>query len=220
MRANLMRECCRMEWADLLSGQVDRHGDNYLLHIDVETGAVKLTGIDNDGSFSSRKIGMTRVDVTGIETRDRDTLVGAGIIPVKEGDKSVISVPTPTQTQLSALRKVFGFNQFFRPSHIDRQTYGQLMALDEDSYRRSFAPYMDEAALDAAILRLRDARQHAIDLQTSGRVVEDWSAQTNGQNAVFQQIAAKAPPLRGENGKRILRYSAGFFARDLLRLFL
>ena len=220
MRANLMRECCRMEWADLLSGQVDRHGDNYLLHIDAETGAVKLTGIDNDGSFSSRKIGMTRVDVTGIETRDRDTLVGAGIIPVEEGDKSVISVPTPTQTQLSALRKVFGFNQFFRPSHIDRQTYGQLMALDEDSYRRSLAPYMDEAALDAAIMRLRDARQHAIDLQTSGRVVDDWSAQTNGQNAVFQQIAAKAPPLRGENGKRIWRYSAGFFARDLLLLFL
>jgi len=220
MRANLMRECCRMEWADLLSGQVDRHGNNYLLHIDAETGSVKLTGIDNDGSFSSRKIGMTRVDVTGIKTRDRDTLVGAGIIPVEEGDKSVISVPTPTQTQLSALRKVFSFNQFFRPSHIDRQTYGQLMALDEDAYRRSLAPYMDEAALDAAILRLRDARQHATDLQTSGLVVEDWSAQTNGQNAVFQQIEAMAPPLRSESGKRILRYSAGFFARDLLRLFL
>ncbi len=219
MRANLMRECCRMEWADLLSGQVDRHGDNYLLNIDAETGAVKLTGIDNDGSFSSRKIGMTRVDVTDIDERDRDKLVDASITPVKVGDKSVISVPTQTQTQLTALREVFGFNQFFRPSHIDRQTYGQLMALDEDYYRRSLAPYMDEAAIDAAILRLRDAKQHSIDLQARGRVVDDWSAQTNGQNAVFQQIEAMAPPLRSESGKRILRYNAGFFARDLLPLF-
>lgn len=43
MRANLMRELSKMEWADVLSGQVDRHGDNYLIDINPQTGAVKIT---------------------------------------------------------------------------------------------------------------------------------------------------------------------------------
>ena len=47
MRANLMRELNRLEWADALSGQADRHYQNYLVDINPETGAVKVTGIDN-----------------------------------------------------------------------------------------------------------------------------------------------------------------------------
>lgn len=65
VRANLMRELNRLEWADVLSGQVDRHRDNYLVHINPATGDVRVTGIDNDASFGTRKLGATKVDISG-----------------------------------------------------------------------------------------------------------------------------------------------------------
>lgn len=74
MRANLMRELSKMEWADVLSGQVDRHGDNYLIDINPQTGAVKITGIDNDASFGTRKAGMTVVDLSRPTPRQQDFL--------------------------------------------------------------------------------------------------------------------------------------------------
>lgn len=65
MLGNLMRELSRLEWADLLSGQSDRHMGNYLVYINADTGDVKVTGIDNDASFSRRRVGATTVDITG-----------------------------------------------------------------------------------------------------------------------------------------------------------
>ena len=71
MRANLMRELNRLEWADVLSGQADRHYQNYLVDINPETGAVKVTGIDNDASFGVRKVGAAKVDITGRDDLQR-----------------------------------------------------------------------------------------------------------------------------------------------------
>ena len=62
---NLMRGLNRLEWADILSGQADRHRGNYLVSVNADNGEVKVTGIDNDGSFGSRKVGATRLDITG-----------------------------------------------------------------------------------------------------------------------------------------------------------
>lgn len=221
MQANLMRECCRMEWADLLSGQVDRHYDNYLLHIDAETGAVKITGIDNDGSFSEKKVGMTKVDVSTLGDEEIRLLERVGMeLKEQDGRKTVANAPQPDQYQLGALRKLFGFNQFFRPSHIDRDTFNKITALDENEYRRSLTPYMDEKAVDAAVLRLRDAKAHAIDLEARGRVVDDWTASSDGRtNMVFQQIRNSAPPRTDGDGHRLWNYHAGFFARDLMQMF-
>lgn len=221
MQANLMRECCRMEWADLLSGQVDRHCQNYLLHIDAETGAVKITGIDNDGSFSKKKIGMTKVDVSSLRDEDRQRLSNVGLLPQMQSDgRHAVDAPHPDQKQLAALRSIFGFNQFFRPSHIDRETFIRITELDESEYRRSLAPYMDRSAADAAVLRLQDAKAHAIDLAAQGRVVDDWAASSDGKtNTVFQQIRNSAPPRTDSDGHRLWNYHAGFFARDLMQMF-
>ena len=129
MRANLMRELSKMEWADVLSGQVDRHGDNYLIDINPQTGAVKITGIDNDASFGTRKAGMTVVNLSRPTPRQQDFLSklrreGYTIPP--DGRIDLSKLP---DRLLSETRQQFGFNQLFRPVFIDRDTFDKLTAI-------------------------------------------------------------------------------------------
>ena len=190
MRANLMRELSKMEWADVLSGQVDRHGDNYLIDINPQTGAVKITGIDNDASFGTRKAGMTVVDLSRPTPRQQDFLSklrreGYTIPP--DGRIDLSKLP---DRLLSETRQQFGFNQLFRPM---------------------LAPCMDNEAVDAAVSRLKDAQRHAARLEREHRVVEDWAAPGIKETYARHKVGAK-----GSFGERIQN---GFFTRDFLTKF-
>jgi len=211
MRANLMRELSKMEWADVLSGQVDRHGDNYLIDINPQTGAVKITGIDNDASFGTRKAGMTVVDLSRPTPRQQDFLSklrreGYTIPP--DGRIDLSKLP---DRLLSETRQQFGFNQLFRPVFIDRDTFDKLTAIREDDYRAMLAPCMDNEAVDAAVSRLKDAQRHAARLEREHRVVDDWAAP--GIKETYARHKRGAP---GSFGERIQN---GFFTRDFLTKF-
>ena len=211
MRANLMRELSKMEWADVLSGQVDRHGDNYLIDINPQTGAVKITGIDNDASFGTRKAGMTVVDLSRPTPRQQDFLnklrrEGYTIPP--DGRIDLSKLP---DRLLSETRQQFGFNQLFRPVLIDRDTFDKLTAIREDDYRAMLAPCMDNEAVDAAVSRLKDAQRHAARLEREHRVVEDWNAPGIRDIYTRHKVGAK-----GSFGERIQN---GFFTRDFLAKF-
>ena len=168
-RANPMRECNKLEWADLLSGQVDRHADNYLVHINPDTGGVKITGIDNDASFGSRRVGLNHVDVRGMEYR-----LDGKIRPELIGDHVDLSALTPEE--LNNLRYVFGFNQASLPPCIDKYTYDELMKIDVAEYRNTMLTCMGEAAADAAVSRLEAAIRHARVLAAHGKVVKNWES--------------------------------------------
>jgi len=49
-----------LEWCDMMTGQTDRHQENYLLEITGST--ARVTGIDNDLAFSSREAGLVQPD--------------------------------------------------------------------------------------------------------------------------------------------------------------
>lgn len=49
--ATVQREILKLQMLDHLVGQGDRHHNNYFIHVDAETGKVKVTGIDNDQCF-------------------------------------------------------------------------------------------------------------------------------------------------------------------------
>jgi len=211
MRANLMRELSKMEWADVLSGQVDRHGDNYIIDINPQTGAVKITGIDNDASFGTRKAGMTVVNLSRPTPRQQDFLSklrreGYTIPP--DGRIDLSKLP---DRLLSETRQQFGFNQLFRPVFIDRDTFDKLTAIREDDYRAMLAPCMDNEAVDAAVSRLKDAQRHAARLEREHRVVEDWAAPGIKETYARHKVGAK-----GSFGERIQN---GFFTRDFLTKF-
>lgn len=201
MRANLMRELCKLEWADCLSGQVDRHGDNYLISIDTDTGKVTVTGIDNDASFSVRKIGMNKIHV-GDDKEKLEQLRKLG--PVDVTPDGIIDTSSFNNAQLKTLRSFYGFNQLFAPSHIDKETFEKLMAIDLESYKQSLAECLDSEAVNAAVLRLKDAQDHAKLLESQKKVVEDWTDPN-----LYSEYK--------EESKRENTLTMGFYARDFLR---
>ena len=210
MRGNLMRELSRMEWADVLSGQADRHGGNYLVDINPETGAVKITGIDNDASFGTRKVGMTTVDLSAPTQRQQEFLALLGrryAIP----DNGRIDLSRLPENLLAETRRQFGFNQLFRPVFIDRDTFTRLTSIKEEDYRAMLEPCMDADAVNAAVDRLKEAQAYAVRLERSNHVVDDWAAPRIRESYARNKIGAD-----GSLGERILN---GFFTRDFLKKF-
>ena len=216
MRANLMRELSRLEWADVLSGQVDRHGNNYLVDINPQTGAVKITGIDNDASFGTLKRGMTVVDLSN------PTQYQKKFLKLLEGHR--YAVPADGRIDLSTIPpgllytacQVFGFNQLFKPALIDRDTFDKLMALDETDYRAMLAPCMDDEAVDAAVDRLREAKAYAMELAGDGRVVDDWAAPDIMETYARHKVSLEASVKVSAKARFEERVQNGFFTRDFL----
>lgn len=207
MRANLMQELSRLEWADILSGQVDRHGDNYLVSINTDTGAVKVTGIDNDASFGERKIGINQVVVDG-----NDNLIRKFRKAVTSGPHgNVLDTSFLKNGGLEELRRNYGFNQLFAPAHIDRNTFTKLMALDENAYRAKLSTCLSPEAVNAAMLRLQDAKQYARFLEYQGKVVDDWN-----KPAIYYELWEQSRKAGEGTYTHALRL--GFFARDFISM--
>lgn len=211
MRANLMRELSRMEWADVLSGQVDRHGGNYLVDINPETGAVKITGIDNDASFGTRKTGMTVVDLSRPTPRQQDflTTLMSRRYPIP-GSKR-IDLSNLSEGMIVKARQQFGFNQLFRPVFIDRDTFTRLASIKETDYHAMLTPCMDPDAVNAAVDRLKEAQAYAVHLERINHVVDDWTAPRIKESYTRNKI--------GVEGSFKERIQNGFFTRDFLKKF-
>lgn len=200
MRANLMKELCKLEWADCLSGQADRHGDNYLISIDTETGKVTVTGIDNDASFGVRKVGMNKIRMNDEPKKIEELKKHGPVTLTEDGDLDITAL---NSGQISALRQLYGFNQLFAPSHIDKDTFEKLMNTDVDEYRQKLSECLDSEAVESAVLRLKDAQTHAKRLESEGKVVSDWT-----ESKLYKEY--KDERVRNHNLRR------GFFARDFI----
>ena len=70
----LMRKANRLEWFDLITGQGDRHGKNYLVEVGKD-GSVSLKGIDNDACFGKFMIGPGLFRLQGKHANDFKTLL-------------------------------------------------------------------------------------------------------------------------------------------------
>jgi len=161
-RANLHRELCNLEWVDFLSGQGDRHFDNYFIDVDPKTGAVKVTAIDNDTCF-----GQGQADYRAINAYDRDTGVWTTI------DTDRLSTPADVRN----FKNSTGINHIPQLTFIDRNTYDKLMRIDHDAYEKQLRINLHEDAwaVASAMHRLYAAIEIAQKLERDGRVVEDWA---------------------------------------------
>ena len=209
-RGQLMRALSNLDWADALSGQVDRHNSNYLVDINPKTGDVKVTGIDNDASFGTQKVGLTTF-LTGRIKQELRERMGVDGQPRVDGDNL-------NNTELMALRSSFGLNQISKPTHIDRETFDKLMAVNVQDYQARLSTCLEPDAVSAAVSRLQDAKNHARQLELLGRVVEAdaWSSQGLFNDVLGMQV-------RAQNNSSQEHYAAfvknGFFARDFADLF-
>ena len=213
---DLMRQTNRLEWADILTGQGDRHSGNYLINIDVE-GTVTVKGIDNDACFSSYAIGMRKYKLTGSHAKSfeqRLEAVATKLYPraVKseqiarinddpgvswESDGSIVvnAALVKNPEILACLQQSLGLQTAFLPTVMDEEFYTHLMEMESgaarDIYIADLQARLPKAAVDAAIRRLDDTIAYARLLKQKGRVL---STQQWRRHDIQRVVAGKMPP--------------------------
>lgn len=182
MKANLRRELSNLEWADVLSGQIDRHGQNYLVDIDGHTGNVTVTGIDNDTSFSTAMtgVGIISVDNLNITPKERAKLEpyfsknSLGKLYLDSNNSPIINIHEIDNIGQYLVRSIMGVNQKIVPDMIDKKTYGALMAIDETEYAETLANLLPSENVQVALKRLDAAKKYALELHKNNLVIDNW----------------------------------------------
>lgn len=147
----LRRDLTRLQWLDTLTGQVDRHGQNYFVeYADDGQTIAGIKGIDNDIAFG------------GSLTNARDTSNRGFCM------------------SLNRLQEFdFGFKGCSLPQVIDRKTFDALMALTPEQIDADCAGLLNADEIKATQSRLAGIQEHLQTLDDAGRVLDedaDWGS--------------------------------------------
>ena len=197
----IMRQCNRLQWFDAITGQGDRHGNNYMVQVGADL-TVTVKGIDNDASFGIFRIGLRKFRITDNEALKRfnkelsryaNSFKGSeqavynalrndpGIEDDGRGiivDLSKIKSPMLAHITRCAL----GAKALAVPKDIDKDLYDSLVALRGGAARRAHLNNLKARLGDgtpqynAAVKRLDDVILYAMKLNEAGRVYtkEQW----------------------------------------------
>ena len=148
--ADLKRELNRLQWLDLVTGQADRHCNNYFFHVDVKTHKVTVKGIDNDAGYSQYRTGAVKfsfdkdradlfktklrnvakeIDSGHIDDECAHLLADPGITADKDGGLTIDASKIQNKAIVHALKGVTGLKTLVVPDKIDSETYNALMEL-------------------------------------------------------------------------------------------
>ena len=206
VKGEIMRQLNRLQWLDIITGQMDRHSDNYFIHVDRQTHKVTVSGIDNDACYMKYRTGVGTfafdadrgnqfykelVNVlrnAGVRNPDVEArrLLQEDPSITRQGDNiTVNALKVTSKAILSALKETTGVQSIAVPDKIDRELYNRLMELKNNpaarkAYLDSLRPRMDEGNVAAAEARLNDAIVHAERLARENKVVEKdaWANET------------------------------------------
>ena len=206
VKGEVMRQLNSLQWLDIITGQLDRHSDNYFIHVDRQTHDVTVSGIDNDACYSKFRTGVGTFALDADRSAQfYDELVkvlrNAGVRnPDNEARRLLREDPSITQQGnnitvnalkvtskaiISALAETTGVKSIAVPDKIDRDFYNHLMELKNNpdarkAYLDSLRPRMSEDNVAAAEARLNDAILHAERLAQEHKVVEKdaWANET------------------------------------------
>jgi hypothetical protein len=164
----LQRKLNALQVVDALSGQVDRHGGNFLIDADQQGKVTSVTGVDNDLAFGSRLRGpqVTRA------LRGREAL--------RRGGKTTAEPNDPKVHNFSGL-----------PELWDEETAAQVLAFKPEQMKEAIGHLVSEDELAAALERLEQAKAEVRKAEGEGRIVKphEWGPET---------AWAQTPPLDQE----------------------
>ena len=206
VKGEIMRQLNRLQWLDIIAGQLDRHSDNYFIHVDRQTHKVTVSGIDNDACYSKFRIGVGTFALDADRSAQfYDELVkvlrNAGVRnPDNEARRLLREDPSITQQGnnitvnalkatnkaiISALAETTGVKSIAVPDKIDRDFYNHLMELKNNAdarkaYLDSIRSRIGSENLAAAEARLNDVIAHAERLAGEHKIVEGdkWGNET------------------------------------------
>ena len=216
IQGQVAKKLNKLQWLDLITGQGDRHWNNYFVHIDKTTHDVSVKAIDNDASFSANRTGLQKFRLGGVKAESfLDMLeVICKRLHDKDADdeykKRVSNDPAITRNGVGeitvdlskaqspevkmALNKVMGLQSIAMPEEIDQEFYNKLMEMDGNpdqrkAYLDSIAPRLSPEALDATAKRLDEAIAHAKKLKDENKVYSD--AKWQNPNTLAQMPGLK-----------------------------
>ena len=197
VKAGIMRELNRLQWLDLVTGQADRHWNNYFIHVDRKTLKVTVKGIDNDAGYSQYRTGAMKFALDSEKSKDVRILLNKLAQKIDSrnakaeyerllqdpgitvGEKGLITIDTTkiaNKAMVKAFADITGMQTLAIPDKIDRETYQTLVDLKggpkRDAYLASIKPRLSKASYKAAVQRLDDVIAHAEALASKGGIVE------------------------------------------------
>ena len=201
IQGELAKKLNKLMWLDLITGQGDRHWENYFIHIDKDTHEVTVKAIDNDASFTARHIGIqkyvldqtTAAKFLGVLKKECETLYDeedglteydmrvsqdAAIEHNADGTVTVDLEMAKSPEVKMALNATLGIHGIVIPEEIDKDLYDKLVALKSGTdarkdYIESLRPRLSEEALEATEKRLDSVIKHAEKLYKEGKVYGD-----------------------------------------------
>ena len=217
VKGEIMRQLNRLQWLDIITGQLDRHSDNYFIHVDRQTHKVTVSGIDNDACYSKYRTGVGTFALDASRSSHFTSelvkvLQNAGVRnPADEAKRLLREDPSITlqgksitvnalkvtsKAILSALAETTGAKSIAVPDKIDRDFYNHLMELKNNpdarkAYLDSLRQRIGSENLAAAEARLNDVIAHAERLEAEHKVVEGeaWGDETTPpRNSSYVQI--------------------------------
>ena len=208
IKGRVAQKLNKLMWLDIITGQGDRHWENYFVNIDKTTHEVTVKAIDNDASFTANRIGVQKYVIETKRKDDFQKYLKAicqsihGNSADAEYQKRILSDPgfefnEDKQTITIDLSKAkspelgiaivtfFGSKSVAMPEEIDQEFYDTLMEMDSNpakkqEYLDAIAPRISQEALRATELRLNDAIAHAKKLAANNKVYgkDDWENET------------------------------------------
>lgn len=248
IQGEIARKLNRLRWLDLITGQGDRHWNNYFVHIDKNTLEVTVKGIDNDASFSSRQIGLQKYALD-IETAAKFDMVlkdvcdkihgGAGrreytarvskdpsIARNGDGTLTIDLALARSPEVKMAIVKALGLQTIALPEEIDEDFYTTLMEMAKDpskkqAYLNSIAPRISPDALKAAENRLNEAIAHAEKLEKKGKVygVAQWQNLRSHMSGIKSKVEITKSDGTTIEAKPDIEYVDDFLVSDCPSLY-
>ena len=205
IKGDIARKLNRLSWLDVVTGQGDRHWNNYFVNVGKKNHSVTVKAIDNDASFSAIRTGVQRYVIpvsrnerfqkelmticksfhgkNDAQARADQIMKDPGLQVDPKTNAIIIDLSKSKSLELElVVGRVIGARVTALPEEIDRSFYNVLMEMDENpakkkAYLDSIAPRISQEALKAAEQRLDDAIAHAKKLNAKGRVFDegDWT---------------------------------------------
>lgn len=209
LRGKMMRATVDLAWNDWLSGQGDRHAGNFLFNVGGDQ-SFTLKGVDNDMSFSTWRLGMTKFRLVGrhletfldqladqglvstdpVTADDLRAAGGAGVVDIAADGNSVTIDLSLKPSLAEAVRKATGFQSLHKPLCISLSMYQRLKQLEADPSQldRILGPHVPREAIEVTKLRLKEMIAHADMLAARKRVLsdEEWMSESFQRKYAFE----------------------------------
>jgi len=215
----LIRGLNRLAWLDLITGQGDRHGRNYMIDVRSDL-TVSVKGIDNDMCFAAYRTGLHTYVIKGNDAQKfrneckyiihkyplglqdqvrRRLFTDPGFSETKDGVITLDATKFKAGELYYAANRAVGMHGLALPNFIDEDLYRELTALRtgerREAYLADLSKRLPPDAVDSARRRLDQAIDHALKLGAEYKVVKngDFEKQAVQKSLIEPEINAENP---------------------------